>query len=699
MTQSPDLRRRHVIRDLALIFLVVIASSWPFLSQPFHMDDAFYMDMARSARAHPLYPLDTPYDFGGYHVPDMASHSHPPLQTYFLAVLQRLAGEGPGREWIYHSVALLFPLLAAISLYFLASRFVERPLWPSLAMAVCPLFMVMAHTLMTDIPMLAFWLAAIACFLWATERKRTRLYLASSFFQFAAMFTSYQAISLFPLLAFCQIRRRGRPIGWLCLTLPVAALGSWIGMTSLHYGRMVLGNTVSYVQYYGPIAMQSLAIKAIAVLEYQGWLLIFPLFLVYIFGAGLKGRLFFLFLLGSIYAAQVGVPEYRFVDKAIFVVGLTTGGLVSARMLALLWRAFGRGGGDVFGLDRIDAQFVALWYFGVAAYCLLLFTSGSARYILPLVPAVLIFFFRWLEIREVTEYRAEREPFLNSAMVASGSLVLSLVWGLFLSQADFEFARIYPRAAAAVARMAGGLDTYITGEWGFRYYFVSAGARPLPADESSVAGGSLLVKPDLAMPYDAPADLSTLTLPYGRLSFDLKTPFRVMDRRVPAGFYSTGWGLIPFSLSNASLENLEIRQVSFLIERLPWAAVATTSGVMPWPGFAPVRGNVLALLAKPGTRIRYPWTLRSPAFLKLDVGVLRNAAEQTTCAFEILHRDGQGRVLARIAKISTPEAQWQPVEFLMAGSAGPGEILELAYSAATPSDAVGAFAGAILVPK
>src|SRR6184192_1070264 len=62
---------------------------------------------------------------------DMGSHAHPPWQTYFLSFLQRWAGEGPGREWVYHSSALIYPLLAVAAMYFLAARFVDRPIWPS----------------------------------------------------------------------------------------------------------------------------------------------------------------------------------------------------------------------------------------------------------------------------------------------------------------------------------------------------------------------------------------------------------------------------------------------------------------------------------------------------------------------------------------------------------------------------------------
>jgi len=702
-TRTPALSRFQVHRDLALLALVVVGCALPFLSQPLHMDDNFYMDMARNARVHPLHPYDVPYDFGGFHLPDMASHSHPPLQAYFLAAIQRFAGEGEAREWIYHGAALIFPLLAAVAMYFVAARFVERPLWPSLALAACPLVLVMEHTLMADMPTLAFWLAAVACFLWAVELNRKSLYAASALMQFAAMFASYQAAALFPLLGFYQLRKRGRALGWVALLLPLGAMGAWLVFSSLHYHRMILLDTLGYVQSRAAGSPGMLGTKFLALLEYQGWLIVFPFFLLYVYTRGLKGRLFFLSLLAALFLAQTVVPTYRLVDKAIFVIGLIAGSCLMARIGASFFDALLSGRSQRTGFDRVGAQFLSVWYFGVAAYCLILFTEGSARYILPLVPPALLFFFRRLELTEVAEYRAESRPLLNSAMVASGALVLSLAWGMFLAQADFEFARIYPRAAAAFARIYSGFDAYVTGEWGFRYYFGLIGAKPLPADVSSVRGGSLLVKPGLAVPYDAPADLASMTMPLANLSFDLKTPFRTMDPRVPAGFYSTGWGLIPFSISDKSLETLEIRQVNFMVERLPWARIEGTTAVKPWPGYVYRPERALAVLAKPGVRILYPWEMRTPVVLRVDIGLVNAlpSVDDGAHEFEILRRNARGEVLARFAGSLQPGLLaagkgWRSVRMNLPARTGEGETLEFRYQAQGKSDTVGAFAEAFL---
>src|SRR5262245_38768219 len=108
----PLLRRYEVQRDLAILIVLVAACAGPFLGQPFHMDDNFYLDMARTARVKPLYPNDAPYVFEGQLLPDMGSHSHPPLQTWLLAGVGAAFGDGESREWVYHLSLLPLAVLA-----------------------------------------------------------------------------------------------------------------------------------------------------------------------------------------------------------------------------------------------------------------------------------------------------------------------------------------------------------------------------------------------------------------------------------------------------------------------------------------------------------------------------------------------------------------------------------------------------------
>jgi len=690
--------------SLAILTLTVVACAVPFLSQPFHMDDGFYMDMARNAQKNPLFPNDTPYTFQGEFMPDMGSHSHPPLQTYFLAALLHFFGEGSGKEWIYHLFALFYPILAALSFYFISARFVGRPLWPSVMLVCTPLFLVMQHTLMTDIPMLAFWLGAIASFLWAVHLRRTGLYAASALFQAAAMFTSYQSFALTPLLGFYQLRKGKERKGWVSLIIAPAAFAVWFTLNCFHYKRLLFGVTLGYIQSRHPLTLNVLGAKVLSILEFQGWLVIFPLFILYTFARGLKGRALILTLLAAAFLAQFGISEYRLVDKGIFVFGLTAGFFIVLEMGRVALGAIQKERSPL-GFEDADGQFIGLWYFGILFYCLFLLPDGSARYMLPLVPPFLICFFRILEISEITEYRLPAR-FLNSAMVASGSLVVSLIWGIALSRADQEFAAIYPRAAHQFSRIADTMESYCVGEWGFRYYLGRDGAQPLPRDESLVRGGSFVAVPKLALPYEISADLSSMMIPVQTLTYKPDTPLRVFDWQTPAGFYSNGWGLIPFSLSQSTLEEIEVRQVSFMVERLPWAKVETDAGVKPWPGFMPLQGkSPLAIVAKPGSRILYTMPVRKQMQLHLLCGISPDSYKEGSDAFfdfVIRQSDAAGRILAESRIRLQPgtkkeDRAWQPVHMVLTPT--PDGALDFRYSCAGGEYAgTGAFAQSILEP-
>ena len=75
-------------------------------------------------------------------------------------------------------------------------------------LACSPLFMVMQHTLMADVPMLALWLAAIGCFLYATDHKKADFIYCERFFLTAAMFTGYQSFALCLYWVFISSQRR-----------------------------------------------------------------------------------------------------------------------------------------------------------------------------------------------------------------------------------------------------------------------------------------------------------------------------------------------------------------------------------------------------------------------------------------------------------------------------------------------------------
>lgn len=208
-----ETRITSVWTQIALIVLLVLALRLPFLNEAIQGDDIDYLYGAEHAQIEPLHPYHTRYVFLGDMV-EMRGHPHPPLNVWFLAGL--LAIFGDVREVPFHASYILFSLIAAVSALYLARRFSPHPLLATVLFLVTPAFVVNGTSLESDLPFIAFWLAAAALFVYAVDRKSLlALGLACLAMALAAL-TAYQAVALVPILFFMRGRGLGACFTWRC---------------------------------------------------------------------------------------------------------------------------------------------------------------------------------------------------------------------------------------------------------------------------------------------------------------------------------------------------------------------------------------------------------------------------------------------------------------------------------------------------
>ena len=138
---------------------------------------------------------------------DMRGHSHPPLNAWILGGL--LAVVGDIREVPFHAAYIVFSLIAALAMWSLAQRFSPHPLWATLLFIATPAFVINGNSFESDLPFLAFWMAAVALFVSGTVCSRRRIALA------LASLTAYQAVFLTPILWLYVwlFARRARGVG------------------------------------------------------------------------------------------------------------------------------------------------------------------------------------------------------------------------------------------------------------------------------------------------------------------------------------------------------------------------------------------------------------------------------------------------------------------------------------------------------
>ncbi|MBZ5625520.1 MAG: hypothetical protein LAQ69_43515 [Acidobacteriia bacterium] len=236
---------------LALVLLIRI----PFWNQAIQGDDTIYLHEAAHALVEPLHPDNTKYVFQGALV-DLRGHPHAPMDAWVLAGL--IAAIGDVKEIPFHAAYTVFSLIAAWAMWSLARRFSPAPLWATLLFIAVPVFVVNGNSLETDLPFLAFWMAAVALF-----QRHTPV--ACVFLALAAM-TSPQAIALTPILGvYVWLYRRHDRGAWLAIFVPPITLVAWQLFERLSTGALPAGVLSGYLtrfDIWNPQARLALLIHA-----------------------------------------------------------------------------------------------------------------------------------------------------------------------------------------------------------------------------------------------------------------------------------------------------------------------------------------------------------------------------------------------------------------------------------------------------
>jgi hypothetical protein len=250
-------------RPLLLVLGLVLLIRLPFLNQAIQGDDHIYLTEASHALIDPLHPDNTKYVFQGEEV-DLRGQPHPPLNGWVLAGL--IAVVGGVKEIPFHAAYVVFSLIAACAMWSLARRFSPHPLWAALLFVAVPAFVVNGNSLETDLPFLAFWMAAVALF-------ETTPLLSALCMALAAL-TAYQAVLLTPILAvYVWIFHRRSRTRWLILLVPPLTIALWQLFERLSTGALpaaVLSGYLSTLQTFDAKLASALA------LTIHSWFIVFP---------------------------------------------------------------------------------------------------------------------------------------------------------------------------------------------------------------------------------------------------------------------------------------------------------------------------------------------------------------------------------------------------------------------------------------
>ncbi len=493
-----------MLRDLLILFALVVALRAPFLTQPVQGDDVYYLEGAQYAQTDPAHPHHARYIFQGRMV-DMRGHPHPPLNAWVLAGLLALVGEV--QEVPFHAAYTLFSLMAALGMYLLARRFTSRPLLATALFCAVPAFVVNGNSFESDIPFLAFWMLGIALFHEALERNRARWLLLAALPLALAGMAAYQSAIAVPILWLLVSRKR--PVWWGAYAValaPVIAICAYQVIEGAGGKAIPLQVTAGYFKEYGLQQISAKVRSAEGLAGHLGWM-VFP-------------------------ALPIAAFHSRWMLAALLWV------FVEWNPLYLIGIA------SAIGLLTQETRRFGWWPHLFFASALALFFAGSARYLLPMAAPIVL----------LTVIELDRRPRLLYA-----GLVASLLLGLGLATSNYQHWAGYRDFVAAHAAEIRANRVWVNGAEGLRFYGGNLGALPMAQGEAIRPGDMILSS---AVGYPVPFTIGGGQLvTVANAAVQPSLPFRLIGLDSHSGYSTVAAGLLPFDLKTSPVDRIRLERV------------------------------------------------------------------------------------------------------------------------------------------
>lgn len=516
-------------RELAFVLAWAAVPTLLFLDKPFHMDEAWFMALARRAAEAPLDPLGFSINLYGHTAPASEHHAYGLLVAYLMAPGAALAGT---RDWLMRLLYLPVELAAAGFLYAFAGRFLKKPLVPVLLVLASPLYWLNVHLLTAERWVAAFGFAAL--YAAARAAKGDRRWLAASAAAFAAATASkYTALVL--AVPAAAVLFAGR--------VPPADIAWWAAVSASP--ALAAAAATLFGGYRGGRVAVQVSMSGLEGGSWRHWI-----HRGRAVAALLGGGTLFLsaWPWRSVKREPRAVLAAGAVAAALFLPWFDLAAVRPVDRLLGAALAFGAAMAMASAAARLREDDGAVWASWLAAVLALqaVYWSVVSRSVLLAVPPLVF------SLAAAAERRGRALP-----AAAAGAVLL---FGLALGSVDARYARAQKDIAALVKEryLSAGRTVWYTGHWGFQHYMSQAGAKPIeegsgwdaarpgdvvavPANNTNIVHG----RPRLA-------DVS-------RIAVDHPLPLRLMSAGAPeAGFYSSAFGFLPFSFSREPVDEFTL---------------------------------------------------------------------------------------------------------------------------------------------
>lgn len=531
----------HALRLSWPVLLLCAALLLPFLNKAFTVDDTLFLLQAQQLRVDPLHP--TAFEVVWTDAPRRLSAIMPsgPIMAYLLLPSVMLGGA----EWAAHLTQLILLGVAIVATVALALRLGLGPREArraGLFVAVTPAVLGMAATAMPDVAALAFGALFMERYV-AWEKTRRRLPLALAIGMLAlSILTRSHLVLLCGVAMIYSCGQRGFD-GWRTFLRPprrvVVPLGGGLLLALLALwltgdpGRDASSIVGAAQELY---RIQFFPSNLLAFFSH--WALSLPLTLPWALLRFSSLRLSALKYLMPLFVSIIAVTTS---PKTIWVAPIA--GLSALALYDIVKDA----------VVRRDALQLTLAAWILLALPVAIYIHMPPKYLIVSAPAMAILISRRLS----DEKLPQRARHLGRVIAIACAVV-----GVLIIRVDVRFSEMGRSAAKNLIapRTARGERVWFAGHWGFQFYAMQAGALCLTKTPPHPIAGEIVVA-------SAHAEGQIIeAFPLRRLiaSYVDDAPGgRIMSMKDGAGFFSNGWGYLPytFTFSRSEIERINVWQM------------------------------------------------------------------------------------------------------------------------------------------
>jgi len=522
---------------IAACGLLILCCALPFLNHALHVDCHVYLMGADIIQQHPLRPLSHTTGYLGHQTPyHRGVNSHPQGLPFYLAAVRSLTGAES--EAALHLVMIPFLILLGFGVWSLAgelNRSLRRdaaihPGWAALIMLSAAPTIIISHSIMTDVPFIALFIAGLAMFMRAHRRGGLLPIGAALLLLNYAWFMQYRGLLLLPLGAGLLLLQGGRPpLRSVLLLLSIPALfGGWCAWNMWELGETHFFFSSGQIDYgAGRLVHTSTGLLASA-----GGLLL-PLGFLAAWRLRRQSSLLAANIAVSVSLGAVLpqlLPEHLVGPRWLIGALVAAGTFVVGGSATSAWCC---------GSKTPWARPLAVTIAALFALQCVVALFGCPRMLLLVLPFLVLGLLLGA-------------PLQRGGLLLAGVVAANLLIALPISFADMAYANAYREVALKIARPEGSSGRgYFVAEWGLRAYLEQRGLTYLTKESNAPRMGDHVVIPQLSCPWPIHPDLKKRLGQPRMIALPGSCVLRTMDPALGVGLHTDGYGVLPYGLSSS----------------------------------------------------------------------------------------------------------------------------------------------------